>query len=41
MQHVQTGEIHVALIHDVDGARFRKQHIERMDIIAGCRQTCG
>ena len=33
MQHVQTGEIHVAPIHDVDGARFGKQHIERMHIV--------
>ena len=33
MQHVQAGEIHVASIHDVDGTRFGKQHIERMDIV--------
>ena len=33
MQSMQAGEIDVASIHDVDGARFGEQHIERMNIV--------
>ena len=33
MQNMQAGEIHIGPIHDVDGTRLRKQHIECVDIV--------
>ncbi len=33
MQNMQAAEIHVGPIHDVDGTRLRKQHIECVNIV--------
>lgn len=33
MQHMQTGEVHVAPVHNIDGTRLGKQHVECMDIV--------
>jgi hypothetical protein len=33
MQSMEAGEIDVAAIHDVDGARFREQQVESVDVV--------
>src|SRR5712672_701442 len=33
MQPMEAGEIDVAAIHDVDGARFREQQVESVDVV--------
>ena len=33
MQHIQAGEIDIPAIHDIDGAGFGQQHIERVHIV--------
>src|SRR6266853_546274 len=33
MQPMEAGEIDVAAIHDVDGARFREQQVKSMDVV--------
>ena len=33
MQPMEAGEIDVAAIHDIDGARFREQQVESMDVV--------